>query len=151
MSFRNIALFTLPITFGLLTGCYSYVPVGLEAVSPGQKVRAGLTTEVIIDLERQLGDRRSSLEGEVVERSDDSILVEVPWDRNDPGLGQRPLRQRIRLSQGDILELELRSLDRTRTAGFAVAVGAAVGALLLKILGGDAGSTIVPGPPNGEV
>lgn len=145
-------LATLCAVLLVAPGCYSYSPTGFQTVAPGIDVRANLTTEKSFELERELGERRTVLEGEVLEADPSSFLLSVPWTYRDPRLGQTALRQRIRLQESEVIQVEIRSLDRGRSALLFGALGAVGGFILYQIFGpDDAGGTIRPGPPNGEV
>lgn len=136
----------------LVTGCYNYSPVEMGGVAPGSDVRATLTTEKSLQLEEELGQRRSVLEGEVLDADAGSILVAVAWYRPDPRRGTEPLTQRIRLREDEILEVEARRLDRLRTGGFLGVVGTAAAFLVIRLVtGDDPGGTILPPRPDGEV
>lgn len=140
------------LALGMLSGCYNYAPVGMDAVAPGAEIRANLTTEKSFELERDLGERRSVVEGEVVEAGPLALLLSVPWTYRDPRLGQTALRQRIRVQENEVIRLEMRTLDRPRSAIVLGAVGVVAGVILFHIFGPDeVGETIRPGPPNGEV
>lgn len=144
MRANRFALVVLAAVGG--TGCYTYAPATLETVPEGARVKALISTEAQLDLERRAGIEVRELEGELVERSGDRILLSVRVPPPPTGLSSgRPLHQRIDLAPRDVLRLDVRKIDGGRTALFAGAV-AGFAAILVAI----AVSASNPGdPPNG--
>ena len=58
--------------------------------------------------------------------------------------GRTP-NQRVSIGRGELLELEVRKLDRTRTGLIVGATAAVAGSILIKSLRGDPGKEQLPG------
>lgn len=106
-----------------LTGCYSYTLAPVESVSPGTGVRARVTPAEAARLARILGRENRVLSGEFVGEEDGGLLLQV-GSVADPATGR--LFQRVTIPRAELVELEIRRLDRWKTAGVAGAVAAAV-------------------------
>lgn len=132
----------------LLTGCYSYAPIALEAVEPAQRVRAFLSPAGADRLEPLLHERRATLNGELVEVGPEGVFLEFPSGYIDRGMRTETLTQRLLFPRTEILGLQRRQLDRARTAGVAAAAVTAVGLLIYKALTDESGGTTTP-PPGG--
>jgi hypothetical protein len=111
-------------------GCYAHRPAGLETVTVGTDIRALLATEARIGLEDRLRLRLEYLNGRLVERNGDSLLVEV---RSLSATDGRPLYQRIGVAQADVLRVDVKRLDKVRT--IALAAGLATLAVLTVATG----------------
>lgn len=144
MKTNRFALVALVAVGG--AACYTYAPATLETVPEGARVKALISTEAQLDLERRAGIEARELEGELVERSDERILLSVRVPPPPTGLSSgRPLRQRIDLAPRDVLRVDVRKVDGARTALFAGGV-AGFAAILIAV----AVSASNPGdPPNG--
>ncbi len=131
-------------------GCYTYAPATLETVQPGAKIRAVLSTEAQADLARRVGLDTRELEGELVDADATTVLIAVKVPAPPTGLAAaQELRQRIDVPRRDVLRVDERKLDGTRTGllmgGFAAA--ATVGVVLALEGGGPGNSTNGPPPP----
>lgn len=129
----------------LLGGCYSYVPVRLESVEPGQAIRLRVSAE---EAERlapaRLTDSRL-VDGVLVGAQGDRLLLDTTVGSADPLRGGRTFTQRLDVALGQIFEVELRQKDRLRT-GLAVGAGAAaVGVGVAAALTGGFGVRRVDG------
>jgi hypothetical protein len=145
-----------PIALGWLTvicvatslGCYKYTPATLDAVPTGEKVRALLSSEAEAELRSRVGLASGLVEGELLEKNDDSVLLSVRATGGSQQLGTQSLYQRIDVARQDVLRVDVRRLDAPRTAVAAGGLtGAAVVALVVAIGEGKAGG---PDIPNGE-
>ncbi|MGH7476284.1 MAG: hypothetical protein ACRELD_08345 [Longimicrobiales bacterium] len=112
-----------------LTGCYTYIPVEPGSAPAGAEVRARITAAEAQRLANIRGSASRSLEATVESRNDGSLLLRVPVAERQSARTVEAIHQRIEVLDSEILELELRQLDRTRTAaviaGGALALGAA--------------------------
>jgi hypothetical protein len=108
---------TLALWIGLLaaSGCYSYRPATLEAVPVGTDIRGLLGTEARITLEDRYGRRFDQLNGTLVERNGDSVLVET---RSVSAADGRALHQRLAVAQSDMLRVDVKRFDKVRTIAF---------------------------------
>jgi hypothetical protein len=137
----------------LLVGCYSYTPIEAAAAPAGSEVRARITGAASDRVAPLLGtfDNRV-LVGSVVENNAGAILLEVPtgaMPNVTTSLVQ--LQTRVPIVPTDLVSLERRKLDVTRTAMLAgaIAAGVAVGVTAALHAGGegDAGKSPADPPP----
>ena len=100
---------------GTLAGCYTYRPATWQVLPAGTEIRGLLSTEARVGLEDKLRRRIDRIDGTLVERNGDSVLVDVRWLSTTDG---RPLYQRVVLAQRDVLRVDVKRLDRVRTVAF---------------------------------
>src|SRR5690606_17225444 len=86
--------------------------------------------------------------GRLVETSGRSFYLEVTSAQVQQGMRTETLSQRLLLAPEDIVSLQRRELDRTRTYLMVGAGAAAVGALIYAAISGEAGGT-TGRPPTG--
>ena len=126
----------------LLAGCYRNVPAPLGAVSLGSDVVVRLTAQGIQRVEESTGVRRGELIGQLLQRAEE-VTVSVPLILQS-GMRSRGLRQEISVNADEVVSVNMRELDRGRTAiivgGLAVAVGTMIVATVVNIIGGSAGA-----------
>lgn len=121
---------TLFPLIALLAGCYSHAPVRPADAPAGASVRARVSATQAEALGALLGREDRVLHGRVVGPGDGgSLLLQVPAAGS--GAGTR-LEQRVALPPGEIVELEVRTLDRLRTGGLVGALVLAGGAILFQ-------------------
>ena len=145
-SIRTTAVLLLSLS---ATTCHAYRPASLSDLHSGARVRALLTQDQYEDLDEYLlgGDR--VVEGTVVEVDPAGVLLEVPVVTIAEGIRVESLSQRLRIPAGGMADVELRSLDRTRTYALAGVIGAALGAIVWDQFARRArrGTEVPPGPP----
>lgn len=138
----------LAIAVGLTfsTGCYSYTRVQAGEVQPGTTVRARISAAAGDRVAPLLGEAPRVLTGKVISDVRDTVIVEVPHvTQAEIGSSVQTLHQRVALSKGEVIEWEIRSLNRPRTYALAGGLTAGAIALLIKSLGGEPGSGRTPG------
>src|SRR5262249_12284670 len=126
---KSVGLLMAPV---LLAGCYAYSTIDLASAAPGMEVRARVSAVTAAPLGPSLGmsDARL-LSGPIVQRDVDGLTIRVPTAPIGTIGAQEGLFQQILINRGDLLELESRQLDRTRTG---VVIGAAfVGATVIAV------------------
>ena len=137
-----------------LGGCYQFVRVDPVTAPAGSRVRAELSRSGVEELAGLLGSVRGNrLQGRLVEVSPDgALLLEVARaaGATPVGVTARSLYSRVRLGPENLLQLEVKTLDRTRTV-LLVGGGAILGGALVAIAfdtygGGSEGQ----GPPVDE-
>lgn len=133
---------------GLLAGCYTYVPINAETVAPPLRVRAYLSPEAAERVAPVVGGVHSAVDGRLVEAAGRSFYLEVTSAYVQQGMRTETLSQRLLLAPEDIVSLQRRELDRTRTYLLAGAGAAAVGALIYTAVSGEAGGSTTQ-PPSG--
>lgn len=146
-AFRALALV---LATALASGCATYTAVRPGAVEPGQEVRVTLDPDAPPELtEFVSGARGAVLVGTVTDRDADALMVAVASAVREQGLRSEVFRQRVRIPESEIVGLELRRIDRPRTAIVLVLGAAAVVTTLALILSGDAGGAVegLPTPP----
>lgn len=108
---------------GVLPGCFSYFPAELEVVPVGEDVRLELTRLAWAELPEDIPVRDGTrLRGTLVSSNDTELLVRVPIAVAFEGFLARSVGQDVRIAANQVLRLERRELNRTRT-GLAVAGG----------------------------
>jgi len=125
----------------LMIACYSYTPISPAAAPAGSEVRARITgaaSDRVGPLLHSLDTR--VLTGSVVENNAGAMVLQVPLGAM-PNITETivPLQTRIPLAAADLVSLEQRRLDATRTTiligGIVAGVAAGV-AVALKAGGG---------------
>jgi hypothetical protein len=126
----------------LLAGCYSYVPQRPGDVSPGAEVRVHLSS----DGARRLGETYPTLTGSIEGRLESwASNVEVSYPiPPTPGMVDRGLRNRLVIPQADIIGIDLKQQDRTRTVALTVGLGTATALTAIAIFGGVFGGSNLP-------
>jgi hypothetical protein len=132
-------------------GCYSYVPSELAALPDAQEVRVLISRAGALRLsDMGAGDLVSlddpTVAGVLQQTADGRVLLRIPVPTGSPGMLGRPIVQQLILDRSEIVRVERRRLDRTRTA---FAVGGAAGlvtATIVLIIGGSEGTIE---PPHG--
>jgi hypothetical protein len=121
----------LPLWLGLVSasGCYTYRPATLDAVPVGTDIRGQLGTEARIALEDRYGRRIDQLNGTLVERNGDSVLVET---RSVSAADGRALHQRLALAQADVLRVDVKRIHKVRTIVLVGGVAALAAVLFVK-------------------
>ena len=128
----------------LSLGCYTYAPVTLDAVPVGSEVRALLSTEAELALKDSLGMSLHPLQGTLVNREQGRLLLAVRAGVGARELGSQVLYQRVGVAPQDVLRVDVRRLQPTKTVALAVAIA---GAATLVTLG--AFGKLNPGSPGG--
>jgi hypothetical protein len=138
------------------TGCYHYTRVPVERVSEGQEVRVLLSESGVRELETLLLDHVRTMDrtliGDVLEVGPDRLLLAVPTAPQGGGLLERSrtLYQRTAVSRENMLDVELRQLDRGRTGLVAGGAAALFAGFLVYRFSGWFGGTTVAQFPDGE-
>lgn len=136
-----------------LVGCYSHAVTSLDAVSPGQHVRVTVTPAAGEQISQLVGYEERTLEGELAEITDGAFYMTIPSGVRQEGFRFETLHQKLRFTQEDVVMIERRQLDRTRTALLVAGVGVAVTAVVLDSFRGKSGGDTrqPPGEPPSQV
>ena len=121
---RNTAALLLTVLGA--SGCYRYVPTDFLTAPVGQDVRLVVIPDQIEDL-AEIGRQDDAIpvvEGTVVGRDGQDLLVRVPIARRQDGFQTQVLGQSIRVPASAIVRAELKLLDKGKTVG-ATALGLA--------------------------
>lgn len=147
------SLLTAAAVVVVTSGCYTYQTVDPASVEPGRDVRVRLSLEAADRLEevRMTDDRL--MEGKLLERRGEQLVVETAVNRLDPMTGGRLLNQRLNLPYTDIQEVETKVLNKTKTAGMVALAGVVVGYVVASQFQDGGGSDGGPptGPPESRV
>src|SRR5690606_6847532 len=105
----------------LRTACDTYGAVDLAGLPTGAHLRVPLGEGTIRGSEglRAAGSPvrgRESVGGRLVQRDPDWLLLHVPLGVNPPGLSQPSIGQDVAINRSDVLAVETRELNRSRTA-----------------------------------
>ena len=130
----------------LVPGCARWVPARIGDVPVGADVRLRLSDEGIQELEELTGTLRSEISGELVQW-DQEVMISAALETAGTRLGSN-LRQRLVVDQNDIVGVDVRETDRTRTGlfigGMAVVGGSALVWIISKLTGSG---TAAPSQP----
>ena len=129
----------------LLAGCYRYVPQRPESIAPGTDVRIHLSADGVRRIGEAYGSASGVLEGRLESWGSD-VEVTVPVEAA-PGMLDRGLRNRIVVPQADVVGIELRERDATRTAALSVALGGVTALTAIAVFGGVFGGGTEPEDP----
>lgn len=128
-----------------LSGCYAYLPQRPGSVAPGADVRVHLSREGVAAIGEAYGSATGVLEGRLESWGDD-VVVTIPVPPA-PGMLDRGLRNRIVVRQADVVGIDLRERDQTRTIALSVGLGGLVALTAIALFGGVFGGT-QPQPEN---
>src|SRR5262249_6692603 len=143
-------LLLVPCFPALFAGCYTYSTIDAAGAAPGMEVRARVSAATAAQLGPTLGISNGRLlSGPVVRAESVGVTIRVPTVPMGTIGAQEGLYQELLINRGDLLELESRQLDRTRTGMMigAAAVGAAVITVTL-LHGRSSGGNAVTEPPS---
>lgn len=138
----------LPLWLAIFsTGCFTYIPVtSVSDVEPGFSVRARVSPTASARIAPLLGASEARrLDGTLIAQSPDTLIVEVPIVMGDALEFGRTPNQRVSIPRGDLVELEVRKLDRFRTGILAGSAAVVIGGLLANSLKGEPGKEPLPG------
>ena len=126
-------------------GCYEYVPTNFEAVPAGDRVRALLSVNAQEDILQRTGTHYRVLEGKVLEKTDDQMLLSIPTVKVESEYGSQSLYQRIDVARDGIVRVDIREMHKFKTYGLiGLAAGAATFIVSQAFVEGE------PGRPDGD-
>ena len=116
----------------LAAGCYTHRAVPLEQVPVGAPVRVRITPAEAARVGAILGREERVLEGQLLSKNSGSgVIVAVGTTVGTDATGVGPLHQRLTIPREGLVELELRQLDKLRTAGAVAGAGAVAAAVIV--------------------
>jgi len=132
-------------------GCFSYVPVDIESVPVGTRVRAHLSSTGAEAFGSRTGVDRETVNGTLVEKRNSSLLFQVrSVSRAQSGASLDDLFQQVDVQRQDIVQIERKKLHTEKTA-LTIAGGiVGAGVFLYYSLRGEPG-TYTPPPDVGPV
>jgi hypothetical protein len=120
----------------LAGGCYTYRAVPVEQVAVGAPVRLRITPTEAARVGALLGREERVLDGQLLAKEpDDGLLVAIGSTAGGDATGVGPLHQRVTIPRAGLVELEVRRLDKVKTAGVIAAAGVAVAAAAVAAFG----------------
>ena len=123
-----------------LAGCYDYAPVEPAAVPPGSHVRIRVDPSTRLETGAFQINGNATVRGRLLAGlSPDTLLCSVMIDAPLPGSASRGLRETLSLPMSAVDRVEVRTLDRKRTA---LLVGGGVALAFVLV---DAAFDIRPG------
>ena len=130
----------------LSTGCFTYIPARPGEIEPGLDVRARVSPAAGARIAPLLGATEARrLDGKLITIGTDTLIVEVPTVMlNNSEFGRTP-NQRVSIPKGELIELEVRKLDRLRTIGIVGGAAIVLGVTLTNALKGEPGKEPLPG------
>ena len=141
--------YLLPIFLpALLLGCFNYVPVDVEVVPVGTRVRAQLTPTGNQAIRIRTGMGRETVQGTLVAKRDTSLVFLVrSVSSAQSGASLDDLFQQIDVPRQDIVGVERKKLHTVKTA--LVIAGGIGGAayFLYSSLRGEPGTVVSPPEP----
>jgi hypothetical protein len=131
-------------TLLLASGCYTYAPTALDNIPRGAEVRARLTEAEMARIRDALPARGRSVEGVVLEGSD-PLLLRVPVPAVAGTLPTGALHQQLSIPRAEVVEVEIKRLDRARTTLLVASGALVVGAVAAwQLRGGGGGDGNLP-------
>ncbi len=132
-----------------VTGCFHYVPMNLDEVTPAQEVRVRVSlaeAERIEELLPRGGDPRV-VEGRVAEILRETLYMDVAVATEVWGTRVESFNQRLDLPFAGILEVDRKELSRGRTAALVVGGVALLGSFVaIKVIDSGGGGNPPDGP-----
>ncbi len=123
-------------------GCYSFQPLEIADLEPDMEVRARLSRTHAEELRELFPLNGSLIQGTVLEADETRLLLLAPVGNATRRGEVQTLNQRLEIAQQDLLEIELRTLDRWKTGALSAAGAFALGYILIETLsGGGSGNT----------
>lgn len=144
---RLVRTATLAAGLVLTAGCYSYAPVRVESLTPGQAVRVRLTPNEAQRLTELRRTENRLMEGTYLESSGLQLTVNTQVSRNDPMAGTRALIQTIDVPLTEVVEVEEKHFDRLKTGLVAGGLLAGVVWAILEATGPAVAPGDNPPPP----
>jgi hypothetical protein len=127
---RGIALATL-VGFA---GCYRYTPAEPAAVPPGQRVRVFVTREALTGLGDFAVGEGAKLDGTLIRAEPSRLVLRLPVATRQSGFRMEVLGQDVFLPREQVIEVELREVNKPITALMVVAGTAALTGLVITII-----------------
>ena len=134
----------------MVSGCARWIPARVGEVPVGTDIRLRLSEEGAEQLEELTGTRQSEISGQLLQWGSE-VMVSAALQSAGAGANSSNLRQRFVVDEEDIVGLDIRELDRTRTGlfagGVAIVAGSAIVWIVSQLSGGGTGAPTDPPPP----
>lgn len=137
MTIRSYSLALLLLFFS--GACYRYVPLEQFQAAPGSEVRAILTVDGVEELRGTFGPDLTSVGGPLVRWDSEGLGLLTELSISRAGFPATTMTETVQLQPHHIARVELKELDRRRTALFTVGVvGVAAMAIIApSLIGGE--------------
>ncbi len=138
----------------LSLGCYTYVPVEIDQAPLQSEVRAVLSTAGEINLRERVGILGGRLEGELVERTADQLMIAVQTAGAFTSSTGEKLVQRVDIPRADVLLVEVREPSTPKTVGLLAGAVGVVTTLAIVTFNADrnpGGGNLPPGDPDERI
>ena len=138
----------------MVSGCARWIPARVGEVPLGTDVRLRLSDDGAAQLEELTGTRQSEVSGQLLQW-DGEVMVSAALQAAGAGANSSGLRQRFVVDEDDIVGVDIRELDRTRTGIFVGSVAVVAGSAIVWVVsqltgGGTAAPTDPPDPGPSE-
>ena len=131
----------------LVSGCARWIPARVGEVPAGTDIRLRLSEEGAAQLEELTGTRQSEVSGQLLQWGSE-VMVSAALRTAGAGANSSSLRQRFVVDEEDIVGVDVRELDRTRTGlfvgGVAVVAGSAIVWVVSQLAGGGTAAPTDP-------
>lgn len=145
---RTVGRRVLAASIVLAGGCFSYAPARPGEIMPGQDVRVTVEQSLALRYAEALGSTDRTWEGRVEASDGGSLLIAVPTSMYERRGSSQVLSQRIRVSAAEMLAVEVRTFDWSRT-GVVIGLGSiAVAVAIVRGWAGLGGGGDGPGGPD---
>jgi hypothetical protein len=128
-----------------LSGCYSWIPVELEAAPAATELRVFMSRRALVDVPEGIPVFGTYVTGRLARQTADSILIQVPVSRTVDAPGALDLRQNVFLPKSEIVDLQYRRLNRGKTVAALVGGGALATAILTVVVSSGGSAEERPG------
>lgn len=130
----------------ILGGCFSYVTAPVDTVPVGEEVRVFVSRQALQELPDLPNGDTPILAGKLTRRDNERLFISVPVARRQEGFFVSQIGQEVGVRSSEIVQLEMRKLNRTNTALFVGGIGIAAAGVVYAIMEA-AGWRDNPDPP----
>jgi hypothetical protein len=117
------------------------MPTQVETVPVGQEVRVMLTRQGRFELPEQFDQEGEYISGRIARRDAERLYLNVPVARREQGFFVSQITQEVGVRNGEIVNLQLRKLNRQKTGVFVLGTAAAAAAVIYAIIEASSRST----------
>jgi hypothetical protein len=130
----------LPLILCVVSGCYESVPVQLNQVQPGTKIRVTLTDAGADSLARYLGPGVETVDGKLISASDANVSLGVTSIAMRSGQDQYWKGESVAIPRSALATVQQRKVNKTKSVLLGGVLVAALASLKLSgVVGGNSG------------
>ena len=111
----SLSAIGIACVIGSMTGCYTYLPRPVSEAAPKAQVSAEITDVGRVALGERVGPEVASMDGEVVQKTDSAILLNVSEVRYLNGTSNQWQGQEVTLRPQDVKSLSQRTYSKQRS------------------------------------